>query len=43
MGVASGLAKGRVKIIADAGHSATEAGTVDALVNATDAMAITLK
>lgn len=32
----------RLKIIADAGHSATEPGTVDALINSTDAMARTL-
>lgn len=31
--------KAELKIIADAGHSATEPGTVDALVNATDEMA----
>lgn len=31
-----------LKIIADAGHSATEPGTVDALINSTDAMAKTL-
>ncbi|GMR15920.1 MAG: prolyl aminopeptidase [Gammaproteobacteria bacterium] len=34
--------KAELKIITDAGHSATEAGTVDALVNATDEMAKTL-
>jgi len=32
-----------LKIIADAGHSATEPGTMDALVNATDEMAHNLK
>lgn len=31
-----------LKIIADAGHSATEPGTVDALINSTDAMAKSL-
>jgi proline iminopeptidase len=35
--------KAELKIIADSGHSATEAGTVDALVSATDAMAKNLK
>lgn len=35
--------KSELKIIADAGHSATEAGTVDALVKATDEMANNLK
>ena len=34
--------KAELKIIADAGHSATEAGTVSALVSATDEMAKTL-
>ena len=31
--------KAELKIIGDAGHSATESGTVDALINATDEMA----
>ena len=35
--------KAELKIIADAGHSATETGTVDALVTATDEMAKNLK
>ncbi len=35
--------KAELKIIADAGHSATEAGMVDALVSATDEMAKNLK
>ena len=35
--------KAELKIIADAGHSATEAGTVDALITATDEMANNLK
>ena len=35
--------KAELKIIADAGHSATEPGTVDALINATDEMANILK
>jgi proline iminopeptidase len=35
--------KAELKIIADAGHSATESGIVDALVMATDKMATTLK
>ena len=35
--------KAELKIIADAGHSATEPGTVDALVTATDEMANLLK
>lgn len=35
--------KAELKIIADAGHSATEPGTVDALINATDEMADILK
>lgn len=35
--------KAELKIIADAGHSATEIGTVDALVTATDTMASDLK
>jgi len=35
--------KAELKIIADAGHSATETGTVDALVTATDEMASNLK
>ncbi len=35
--------KAELKIIADAGHSATETGTVDALVTATDTMASDLK
>ena len=32
-----------LRIIADAGHSATEPGTVDALVNATQTMALRYK
>jgi proline iminopeptidase len=35
--------KSELKIIADAGHSATEPGIIDALVNATDNMASALK
>ena len=35
--------KAELKIITDAGHSATEAGTVDALVSATNEMANSLK
>jgi len=35
--------KAELKIIADAGHSATEPGTVDALINATDEMVNILK
>ena len=35
--------KAELKIITDAGHSATEPGTVDALINATDEMANILK
>ena len=31
--------KAELKVISDAGHSATEAGTVDVLVTATDEMA----
>jgi len=35
--------KAELKIIADAGHSATEPGTIDALINATDEMVNVLK
>ena len=35
--------KAELNIIADAGHSATEAGTIDALITATDNMAQMLK
>lgn len=35
--------KAELKIIADAGHSATEPGTIDALINATDEMVNILK